>query len=89
MKAKDLARLCSQLRQFKGLDVTVEYRRGQTTLTISDVGPSANQKGRPTTRVIRGRQSGREKYWDGNYEFEVTALLVAGERWPVPDPATE
>ena len=81
--AKDLAKLSSQLRHFGQIDVGVEYIKGGARHTLRDVRPDINESGRPTVRTIRATQDGHERHFDGNYEFEVTALLVGDKRWPV------
>ena len=82
IKAKDLAKVCSLLRHFRRIDVKVEHLRGGTTRTLSEVRPDISAKGRPTTRTIQAVEDGCQRYFDGNYEFEVTALLVGSERLP-------
>jgi len=81
IRAKDLAKIWSFLRTFKGLDIGVEHTRGAATHTLSHVTPGFTSKGRPTAKLLRVVQDGRDKNFDGNYEFDVTAFLIRGKRF--------
>jgi hypothetical protein len=80
IKAKDLARLCGQLRHLRSTDIRAEHRKGGHTRTLVDVRPDITPQGRPTIRTIHVIEDGHQQFFDGNYELEVTALLIAGKR---------
>jgi hypothetical protein len=82
-KAKELARLYRQLRYFAGSAVAVESSKGGKTRILTEITLDTTAAGRPTTRRIHVLEDGRPKYYDGSYEFEVTALLLRGERHAV------
>jgi hypothetical protein len=81
VKAKDLAKLYRQLRMFKGHDTTVEYTKGGRVRLLTEI-QLDTVNGRATTKSVSVREDGRQKHYDGNYEFEVTALLAGGRRFP-------
>jgi hypothetical protein len=91
MKAKDLVRLCGDvararrhfwLNDLKSADVRVEYQKSGGIHVLADLRPSLSVRGTPTFRTIQAIEDGQGKYYDGNYEFNVTALLIGDERCP-------
>ena len=75
IKAKQLAAVWGQFHSM-GKDLKVEYRKAGATHILSDVRPADGPNGKPTLKTIQAVEDGREKFYDGNYDFEVTKLLT-------------
>ena len=76
-----LAEMAEMLRaSFQKDVVQVEYRKGSHVGMLSQLRFATNERGRPTKRTIECLDGGTKRYFDKNYDLDITALIVNGNR---------
>lgn len=83
LNAKDLCKLCSTLADGLHQRVGAEHVKGEKVHTLADLRPDVTTKGNVSVKRIGCSEDGTEKWYGGNYEFMVTALVVDGVRVPI------
>jgi hypothetical protein len=73
VKLAGLGKACGHRFEF-------ERRVHERTSILSDLRPGVTPKGNFSVRTVYLNEDGVEAAYDGNYEFDLTAIIVNGER---------
>lgn len=78
---RQLAETAELLRTYFQKDVVqIEYRKGSGVETLSQLRFARNEAGKPTKKTIECLDGGKKRYFDKNYDVEITAVIVNGKR---------
>jgi len=79
---RQITDLSEMFRSDRGRDVIeVEYRKGSHLGLLRQFRFSRNERtGKPTKRQVECLDGTEQRCFDGKYDFEVTAIIVDGQR---------
>lgn len=78
---RQLAETAEVLRSYFGEDVVqIEYRKGGGSRTLTQIKFSTSENGRRTKKTIECLDDGTKRYFDRDYDVEITAVIVNGRR---------